>query len=93
MWLISQHWAMTLIHWPCENSSTKATLFSDISQAQMNARYLAAGAREAASKNGANPVCLATGEATVFGPVEEVSTIIDATGQVIVLIVPILPPA
>jgi 2-dehydro-3-deoxygluconokinase len=46
----------------------------------MIARYLAAGARDVISKNGANPVRLSTGGATVIVPVEEVSAIKDTTG-------------
>lgn len=55
-------------------------LFGDITSEDTIARYLEAGAGEVIVKNGADPVHLSTGHATLFVSTEEVSDVVDATG-------------
>ena len=55
-------------------------LFGDQSSEDTIRRYLEAGASEVVVKNGADPVHLSTGHASLFISTEEVSDVIDATG-------------
>ena len=55
-------------------------LFGDRSSEDTISRYLEAGAGEVVVKNGADPVHLSTGHASLFISTEEVDNVIDATG-------------